>query len=405
MPGVRLCFTVAGSIFLWIFSVTCSYCQNTTKFKLEPKDTLEVYIADSARFNMGLSYLQCFDFVSFYYEKSIYLYSLNELKHYKKIDLSRLPISSFKGYFIKNQDSIFILTRDPTHIYITDWNSNIIDDIPLCFPEFAKLVNKISNNVNKSGVFEFYSSNYAPMVVIDNNIFLMNYNYQVYNSFNPVTKTVDWYSDSGYYHLSGISTSPILSYSKNKINRINCETGIWPKKYTENNSYIIHGSDVSRAICDNKLIFSFGMDHNLYVYDSSQLIRKVFVKSKYIDSLEITDKSKINDPWYIKQSTNTFSFYKGIVYDKYRKLFYRIAVHKQVFSNQDGTINLLGDNPWSIIITDTNFKVLDEIYIPAKTLDFNSIIVTANYLLIHRYYENNYQTKHDFIGFNLNKEE
>ncbi|MBC8146756.1 MAG: DUF4221 family protein [Bacteroidetes bacterium] len=393
-------------ILLFPFFAYLLFCcdSNENEIKLEKVHSFEINIGDSSKFDFF--HTQYYNYnnhncLSLYSDGKIHLFDFEHGNYCFNIDLSGFDINSFKGYYIHNTDSIFIFTKSPTNIYIVDSNSKISKSYSLDFPAFGKIITKISNPINRSGVFEYYTTNYAPLVFNDGNIFIMNFNYQIYHQYNSQTKKVEYYYDRGFEHLQGLSTCHIFDVTSDEIARVNCETGIWPDGYTKNDCYLINGPTVSRTINTTSFIYSFGMDHNIYIYDINGLHDKIFLKSKYINSLFVTDIIKCKDPLYKKRNTATSNYYKGIIYDKYKKLYYRIVVHEQNYENDNGTVNQFGDNPWSIMIIDENFEILNEIKFPPKALDFNKILITDKGLLIHKYYENNFRINHEFVLYQI----
>jgi hypothetical protein len=58
--------------------------------------------------------------------------------------------------------------------------------------------------------------------------------------------------------------------------------------------------------------------------------------------------------------------YHKVMHDQYRKLYYRIALHRQKYQGPDGSNLALYQKPWSIVVFDENFQKLGEQDFEAK---------------------------------------
>jgi hypothetical protein len=75
--------------------------------------------------------------------------------------------------------------------------------------------------------------------------------------------------------------------------------------------------------------------------------------------------------------------YKNVLFDEYRRKYYRICLHSLNYENGE-TVNLYEDKPWSIIVLNEQFDVLNEYLFPQRKYDFQNVVITRSGLLIAR---------------------
>lgn len=129
--------------------------------------------------------------------------------------------------------------------------------------------------------------------------------------------------------------------------------------------------------------FSFPIDNYVYEYDVTKQVNKQYAGSKYLQDVKPMASTKI---WASFQNTYTFyrkmPSYREIFYDKYKKLYYRIAEHpiSEEFINSNDILKK-GMKNFSIIILDENLKKVGE-YLPPKYTYTSTITPTKEGLLI-----------------------
>jgi hypothetical protein len=392
-------------IFLIYITTLLLYsCVTKSSVVLKYKETKTLSFSDNEKHS--IDYIQYYKYKQNNYlaildGKIIHLFEANSISKYLSIDLNNISNEKIQGFFIQSLDSVFILTSKPTEILIANKNGEIVNKYGFSLNEMSDLMNKFTRKVDNQYLLQYYTSNYSPLLFKDNCLTLMNYTYDIKFKYNPQTRSIDYMYEEGFSHLGEKSNCYIFEFFNDSISEINNNTGIWPESYTDDFCYFINGTVVSRAIDNKRLIFSFPMDHNLYVYNKKGFIKKKYVKSKYIDSLFVTDIEKYKDPYYKEEKTATSNFYKGILYDEYHELFFRTVVHKQKYKNNDGTINKQGDNAWSLIILSKDLEIKGEVFFKEKTLNYNNIIPTENGLLIQKYNKNKYNFDYEFLLYEI----
>ncbi len=160
--------------------------------------------------------------------------------------------------------------------------------------------------------------------------------------------------------------------------RILCTYGRYPEAY-QDETYHLTGIQQSALVHQNgSSILSYPVDHKLYRYNYKQPIDTVNVPSKYL--------LQYNFPAF-DNSTNTFEYanslghYNRLLYNPYKKIYYRIAIHPQDKKNIEGGV-LRMDAPWSILVLDSSLNILTEKYMPAKTYRYSNVFVCPQGLAV-----------------------
>lgn len=156
--------------------------------------------------------------------------------------------------------------------------------------------------------------------------------------------------------------------------------GKYPKIFSEENSRFLCDYYDPRFLINNKneIVYFFPFIDSIYVIDIATNNQKsYYLNSKYKnDRNKITapDSLKIYDFNYQEKYIKNFLQYLKIFFDSYRNYYYIIVIHPMNHENEDGTFTSLVDAPWSLMILDTNFNILDELKMPDNISKYGLMI-------------------------------
>jgi len=240
---------------------------------------------------------------------------------------------------------------------------------------------------------------------IEKNVYMLDSAYQVIHKWNVLNnKELKDYIDpealpdspilyeNQQIMLSGIKLgglekdkeahiSCVIHIDKNEINL----AGNYPDQYLKYDFGNVYFNTIYHALGQQgEYVYSFPADHFVYFYTPDfKNVRKVYMGSRYSPVIEsasyntfdlIKDKN-LRIQYYVSQNS-----YSNIIYDKYRKVYYRIAQHplENWQSNQPFV------KPFSIIVMDVNGKLITETPIQAdfQSLNLHNMHVTKEGLLI-----------------------
>ncbi|HET6992531.1 MAG TPA: DUF4221 family protein [Bacteroidia bacterium] len=226
-------------------------------------------------------------------------------------------------------------------------------------------------------------------------VFLFNAKGEIARQFNATTELNDGQKD---YSLIAMDMSPIKSDGKTiyitctrldvvvrsqdarkkyfstppdiSINLLNPEqqenTGIWPEEYKAGVLY----RDYYPQRCVNgkgEIVYGFTASDSVYVLKNNKTISKHYCKSRFMTERHPYPDDSLGHFSFLERYDIIEPRYIGLTYDPYRNYYYRIVFHAITYEKPDGlTVNTYADKPWSLMIMDENFSVLNEIVVDNK---------------------------------------
>ncbi len=141
----------------------------------------------------------------------------------------------------------------------------------------------------------------------------------------------------------------------------------------------------------DNLIYSFGCDDSVYVYNNSgKLIRKKYLHSNYstdkIKSMASNVRYTDNEECYLYYLNNLF--YGAMYYDKYREYYYRFVKLplKEKFTKRELLDGKRFDQRWSVIVADKNLNKIEEIEL-SKNIWGGLALISKEGLMIQKWVE------------------
>lgn len=218
-------------------------------------------------------------------------------------------------------------------------------------------------------------------------------NYNGYHNYNFYNNTIQ-YNEKSIFFNAVINVSPPKFFNYNCLGKINLKDssikifGEFPEKMKDGNVWLDFYPNFCRK--GDELLISFNPDSMIYIYDLDGNFKySKEIKSKYVDEILPPDSGQTMNTNLSIQYQIMSPLYHDILYDKYRKVFYRVVTQANDFYNIDGTVTEFFSQPFSIIIFDEDYKILDELYFQNGIYDFTKILVTKDGLLIGHKVEGN----------------
>ena len=134
----------------------------------------------------------------------------------------------------------------------------------------------------------------------------------------------------------------------------------FPEKYKTN--YYGDAMHVFREIKGDSLIFTFNADPYVTIFNKNNAqITKVYLKSKFQKKeIKPLDKKYMPDINKRVEHLAVSPLYMKLIYDKYKKLFYRFFLREQKLKNANDIYNTFGDKELVIMVLDSNLKLIFE---------------------------------------------
>lgn len=140
-----------------------------------------------------------------------------------------------------------------------------------------------------------------------------------------------------------------------------------PYDYRKGNSYADY--DIYTCIGEGDLfVTSYTSCDSVYIYKGNVLVNSLLAGSGEAHKFTPYNITKSKDLSYFRKYTIEQPYYKQIIYDKYRNLYYRVFKMQNKYLDENGKIQK--NFKWSLNIFDTKFKKLDEIIF--KTEDYST---------------------------------
>lgn len=275
-------------------------------------------------------------------------------------------VGKMRGFYVKSVDSIYVLSPFHYAVYLIDRQGKIID-------KYSWL--RSEDPVKSSSLAGIYTT--SPGLVLANKLHMFAVPETGY------TKKVTFESGKVDLALDLNAKSIELGYQ-------------YPESYRKNmfgNLFL----KIDRALTNREtIIYSFGADNYLYETNYSDKNIPHFAGSTYFkETMPLEDLSQADDHQIMT------GYFAGIKYDKYRNLYYRLAVHPIELLNADNQRNHFEDKRISVIILDGEFNVVGETILPDKLHLYTTWFVGEKGLYISNHNKNNDEVNENSLSFTI----
>lgn len=137
-----------------------------------------------------------------------------------------------------------------------------------------------------------------------------------------------------------------------------------------------------------QLVYSYTASDSVYVYSKEgDFLFQHLAKSKYQEKFLAKNMKKIMDMDYIRKHSYLSSSYGSIIYDKYRKLYYRYFKKATSPLNEEGKFKRAIEIEWSLIVLDSKFNMVKEIDFDPEKYSPNFLIPTEDGVYVSGAYD------------------
>lgn len=192
-----------------------------------------------------------------------------------------------------------------------------------------------------------------------------------------------------YFGLRTHSNNRISYFSKDIVCSYDLITGNslyfgrYPLKYIFSKGFPSM-QNPSVAYSSDKVIFSFGPVHDIYVYDrfdinrgykklngQSHFLRKRIRGSRWKNPIQIQQNYKVSAGYYL-----------GIYYNKWEEEYYRVVKHPQPLRDSLGFMNPFNSSRFSIEVFDHSLNLKQEWLLNDDELDFTKLLISKSGVFI-----------------------
>ena len=280
-------------------------------------------------------------------------------------------VGAIEGYFIKSCDSLYIVSRVYSKIYLTSDSSKILQVIDYTYDERGDQIYPSSIKTANLKRIEFIGDKlYLPDVASGN--------------WQVMTKQ----------QLLNSKLSIEVDTTTKRIKRL---PFTYPPDYwAEGKREPIY----SRIYENGKFIYSFFGDHHIYVTTDHVSTEKYTAKSKYFKTLGVYPKEMgMNE--YLRYICE-YGHYATIVFDKWREVYYRFVILPSTLQLSDDLMRkVYNPESISIIIMDEQFKIKGETKLPKNRFIPDNFFINEEGLYLSDHHIENSDVSDDHLSFTL----
>ncbi|MDH6342629.1 hypothetical protein M2480_002759 [Parabacteroides sp. PFB2-12] len=273
-------------------------------------------------------------------------------------------VGDFIGYHIHNLDSLFL----------TVWGHRIV-----MIDRNLAIKDKYEYNMTHDSLplARYHSMSSTPIYILDNKLYIMPGGNR-WADLAPVCATIDLTDKSVKAFTS--FTYPSFPGADNKMKRSSTE------------------DEVSRMYNGEQFVYAFYYDEDIYLASRDHSdIKRIKIKSRYIPKVKILDDYGNVTPEGACANPN----YGNMLYDPYRKVYYRVAYPEVEIEQGIKGMELLsyGRKRFSIIIVDEAFQVIGETLFPDYIYNSRLMFVREDGLYISNSHYMNPAYSDDILSF------
>jgi hypothetical protein len=371
---------------LIIILISLSYCKTPVKechFELK-KDVLNLSI-DSVTSNISDG-IQAFStptksylFSASWSSNSISMYDLAGETLTKKIVFQRQgpnAIGDLFGFYVHNLDSIFLFPQLVPQIFIADTSGLVYSTIEYAPPE------SLSVAFVHNGYF------LSPPIINGNKLYLKTH---LLGNYMQVSNAV--LNQTPLFYSIDMSSGEVTTSNSN-----------YPANYLRDGFRFF---EYSMASSNGRLVFSFFGDHNLFYLEdfTDYELNDVSAPSKFLSSeMEIFNVGGEIDPSSVYEYLFASERYESVIYDQFRNVFYRVAVHSAAFENMNDLRELKNAaDRFSVQLLNSDLQVMGEHLLEPKRYLNGIMFVSDKGLYISTNHPKNEDSDENYMRFDLLK--
>ncbi|MEB2785527.1 DUF4221 family protein [Algoriphagus persicinus] len=280
------------------------------------------------------------------------------------------------GFYFHNSDSIFIYpsyTLDGT--LIINSKGDVVRKVKTNIPEESENVHALNHVSSPSSPSVYYGGKVHASVAS-----MMSSSWDSGLSADYKTNiTLDLITEEIFF-------VPHLNYPKEYIG-----------KATTN-----HHSFLCRAFVEGRYwVHSYPLLDSVYLYDTNyKYLGSKYAGSSFFEGFVELEKGTPHNEQFIYIIEN--SSYARVIYDKYRKLFYRVTlIGRKLDTSIDESSMDNSRNQFSIVVFDENFQKIKEVLFPSKKYYHYAAFVGKNGLYLPKINKDYINISEDTVSYDI----
>lgn len=372
--------------YLFLLLIACLSCDNEPKSEDQSYSTAKLEKVAEQSFSVPPSSTNYTKYLQYYKNSddeylvsanhnnyTIELYSFSKERIVHKYKLPRdgkhdLRYPQVFGFYLVNFDSVFVNAYDRPLLLLLNEDSEIVNaktmNIGTANSSMLPLTRRPTEYFNNKLLFGAHPSG--------------QYNKQFWS--NPLYFTYD--------------------ISSNQLEK-NVSSSFVVKEGNYGAFHIHHSYTVNHD--ENLMIHNITYDQNLYVrnLNNQKIVKKIEVPSKYFSEIppwKEEDNNEVDGHQEFYIENNSF---KSILWDPYRKVYYRFAERGVELQDLNGQFNTWHDKLISVIVLNTDFEIIGESDLEQSKYRISNVFVGERGLYISTSNEKNPDYNEDLMNFDV----
>ena len=250
----------------------------------------------------------------------------------------------------------YVITTDSPHIYIVDGSGNVLFKSPSLYDREALRTKRTFGQFCST----FFISRYSSPGIIKDSVLYFPQKQIGY----PHTK--ETWSKSNLFASLDMQTGKLGTTDFCYPNIFDKEEVFRKLSYEKGHSYGFTGKDVA---------VSFFHSDSIYVSSDFKNVKGFYAKSRFFPNLHPEPYNAQTDLLVRLRKEANEPKYWHLIYDKYRKVFYRFALHPYEYLKDKSPIEEDCGREFSIIVLNDNYERIGEISFPGNTYNYRLCFV------------------------------
>lgn len=167
-----------------------------------------------------------------------------------------------------------------------------------------------------------------------------------------------------------------FTVEKNKM-QVSKFIGDLPDNYYRKNMYVRACTAIPAG--KDSLIINYHFNDSVDLFFEGRLVKRIPMKSDHSGEFKGLEGT-MDDMTAVKKLFLMHQRYNCVIYDKYRRFYYRVFIHEEDEAKHDGKIRM--SSTWSLLVFNSDFEKAGEFLFDSSLYDPSMLFVTREGLLV-----------------------
>lgn len=199
--------------------------------------------------------------------------------------------------------------------------------------------------------------------------------------------------------------TPFISFLDLESNKINTIPVVFPKIYLHTSSFLGEYFEPNVTFFQDLIIYSFAADPAIYTINLKNGQKMIYggMSNKTSNSVSLLASKNYHEIEKRMVHLIENPYFYNIIPDIHRNIYYRLHSDGISFQKNESKFNSMSDKPEFLTVFDHEFKIIDEIELPLRMYNANSMFVTNEGLMIPFSHFQNPELDEKMLKFHIYK--